>query len=63
MKKITSLLLLITIQQLVIGQNVGIGVPNPAFKLDVGGRVRIKTGTIGTVSTSSTANYNKGLKV
>ncbi len=34
-------------------QNLGIGVPNPAFKLDVGGRMRVKTGTLGNVSTSS----------
>ena len=34
-------------------QNVGIGVNNPAFKLDVNGRMRIKTGTLGNVSTSS----------
>jgi len=36
-----------------IAQNVGIGTSSPAFKLDVGGRMRIKTGTIGNVSTSS----------
>src|SRR4030095_15996058 len=34
-------------------QNVGIGVNNPAFKLDVNGRMRIKTGTLGNASTSS----------
>jgi hypothetical protein len=34
-------------------QNVGIGTNSPAYKLDVGGRMRIKTGTIGNVSTSS----------
>ncbi len=33
--------------------NVGIGVNNPAFKLDVNGRMRIRTGTLGSVSTSS----------
>lgn len=35
------------------GQNVGIGTATPAFKLDVNGRMRVKTGTIGNVSTSS----------
>lgn len=53
MKKIIILLVLVTMQQLVMAQNVGIGVASPAYKLDVGGRLRIKTGTIGNVSTSS----------
>ena len=34
-------------------QNVGIGTNTPAFKLDVNGRMRVKTGTLGNVSTSS----------
>ena len=33
--------------------NVGIGVNPPAYKLDIDGRMRIRTGTIGSVSTSS----------
>lgn len=33
--------------------NVGIGVNPPAFKLDIDGRIRIRTGTIGSISTSS----------
>lgn len=34
-------------------QNVGIGTTNPAFRLDVAGRMRVKTGTIGNASSSS----------
>jgi hypothetical protein len=34
-------------------QNVGIGTTSPAFRLDVGGRMRVKTGTLGNVSSSS----------
>jgi hypothetical protein len=38
---------------LVYSQNVGIGTNTPAFKLDVTGRMRVKTGTLNNVSTSS----------
>jgi len=41
------------ISDLSVAQNVGIGVTNPAFKLDIMGRMRVKTGTIGNVGTSS----------
>lgn len=34
-------------------QNVGIGTNSPAFRLDVQGRMRVKTGTLGNVGTSS----------
>lgn len=34
-------------------QNIGIGTITPAFKLDVQGRMRVKTGTPGNVNTSS----------
>lgn len=34
-------------------QNVGIGTSTPAFKLDVQGRIRVKTGTLGNISTTS----------
>lgn len=34
-------------------QNVGIGTNTPAFRLDVLGRMRVKTGTLGNVSSSS----------
>jgi len=33
--------------------NVGIGTNTPAYKLDVAGRMRVKTGTLGTQNTSS----------
>lgn len=33
--------------------NVGIGVNPPAYKLDIDGRIRVRTGTLGNVSTSS----------
>jgi hypothetical protein len=33
--------------------NAGIGITNPAYKLDVGGRMRVKTGTIGNIFTTS----------
>ena len=36
-----------------VAQNVGIGTPTPQFKLDVNGRMRVKTGTLGSVNTSS----------
>ena len=36
-----------------VSGNVGVGVTNPAFKLDVHGRIRIRTGILGNASTSS----------
>jgi hypothetical protein len=48
-----ALLLCATIFENVQAQNVGIGTTTPAFKLDVAGRIRIKTGTLNNVSTSS----------
>jgi hypothetical protein len=42
-----------TMHQCMISQNVGIGTTTPAFKLDVSGRMRVKTGTLNNVSTSS----------
>jgi hypothetical protein len=53
MKKIISLLLLLAIHQWLMAQNVGIGTTTPAFKLDVNGRMRVKTGTLNNISTSS----------
>ncbi len=53
MKKTFSLLLLAHCVVSVYSQNIGIGVTNPAFKLDAIGRMRVKTGTLGNVSTSS----------
>jgi hypothetical protein len=53
MEKIISLLLLLTTHQLLMAQNVGIGTTTPAFKLDVNGRMRVKTGTLNNISTSS----------
>lgn len=37
----------------VSSQNIGIGTNTPAFKLDVQGRMRVKTGTLNNVNTSS----------
>lgn len=37
----------------VMAQNVGIGTVTPAFKLDVQGRIRVKTGTLNSIGTSS----------
>jgi hypothetical protein len=48
-----AILLSAIIFENVQAQNVGIGTTTPAFKLDVGGRIRIKTGTLNNVSTSS----------
>jgi hypothetical protein len=56
MKKILTLLtafLLCLLTTDLLAQNVGIGTATPAFKLDVNGRMRVKTGTLGNVSTSS----------
>jgi hypothetical protein len=52
MKRILFLLLLAQSSQLT-AQNVGIGTTTPAFKLDVNGRMRVKTGTLGSVGSSS----------
>jgi hypothetical protein len=53
MKKIIGLLLLLATHQLLMAQNIGIGTTTPAFKLDVNGRMRVKTGTLNNISTSS----------
>lgn len=36
-----------------LSQNVGIGTSTPAFKLDVAGRMRVKTGVLGNLGTTS----------
>ena len=36
-----------------MAQNVGIGTNSPAYRLDVSGRMRVKTGTVGNAGTSS----------
>lgn len=53
MKKIFLLHLVVVFSAVLYGQNVGIGTPTPAFKLDVQGRMRVKTGTLNNVNTSS----------
>jgi hypothetical protein len=53
MKKIIIPLVLITIQQSLMAQNIGIGTNTPAYKLDINGRMRVKTGTLNNISTSS----------
>lgn len=56
MKKVTCLGLLVTLTLspfILLAQNVGIGTATPQFKLDVNGRMRIKTGTLNDVNTSS----------
>ena len=52
MKKLLFVLLVAHSSPL-LAQNVGIGTNLPAFKLDVIGRMRVKTGTLGSVGTSS----------
>jgi len=52
-KTILLLLAVISFSFTAFTQNVGIGTNTPAFKLDVLGRMRVKTGTLGNVSTSS----------
>jgi hypothetical protein len=53
----TKLFLIIAIPLLlsspVVSQNVGIGTSNPAFKLDVQGRMRIKAATAGQLTSTS----------
>ncbi len=53
MKKIINLLLFLSVHQCLVAQNVGIGTNTPAYKLDVNGRMRVRTGTLGNNSTSS----------
>ena len=56
MKKATCLTLLAALifsPCLLPAQNVGIGTATPEFKLDINGRMRIKTGTLNDVNTSS----------
>jgi hypothetical protein len=53
MRKYLIITAILFISSFCHGQNVGIGTNTPAFKLDVAGRMRIKTGTLGNVSTSS----------
>ena len=54
MKKLSfTFYCLVLFSELSVAQNVGIGVASPAFKLDIMGRMRVKSGTLGNVSTSS----------
>jgi hypothetical protein len=53
MKKLITCLSLIIVFKVSYSQNVGIGTNTPAFKLDVQGRMRVKTGTTGNISTTS----------
>jgi hypothetical protein len=52
-KHIFVLLFFLFISIMMLAQNVGIGIPNPLYKLDVAGRMRIRTGTLNNASTSS----------
>lgn len=53
MKKLMLLTAITTIVMNVMAQNVGIGTTIPAYKLDVNGRMRVKTGTLNNINTSS----------
>lgn len=53
MKKLMLSLALLLETTFLCAQNVGIGTNSPAFKLDVQGRMRVKTGTLGNVTSSS----------
>lgn len=53
MKQFILLLLFLFMTAALLSQNIGIGTPTPAFRLDVQGRMRVKTGTLGNVNTSS----------
>lgn len=53
MKQFLFLFLIIMVAQQLFAQNVGIGTNTPAYKLDVNGRMRVRTGTLGSVSSSS----------
>lgn len=52
-KRLLASVAFLLFAQSVIAQNVGIGTITPAFKLDVQGRMRVKTGTLNTINTSS----------
>jgi hypothetical protein len=53
MKKTIGLVWFLCFCSYLFAQNVGIGTNTPAYKLDVNGRMRVRTGTIGNNSTSS----------
>lgn len=52
-KRVFILLSFVLLSLTMVAQNVGIGIPNPSYKLDVAGRMRIRTGTLNNASTSS----------
>jgi hypothetical protein len=58
MKKLTLLLGLYLSVLVSIAQNVGIGTTTPGYKLDVNGRMRVKTGTLNNISTASGIWYD-----
>jgi len=58
MKKYLLLLALLTPAIIVTAQNVGIGTAVPLYKLDVNGRMRVKTGTLNNIFTSSGIWYD-----
>jgi hypothetical protein len=58
MKKLMLVFAMLLWMYVSLAQNVGIGTATPGYKLDVAGRMRVKTGTLNNLATSSGIWYD-----